>query len=91
MEKLYHQFRGLQLVRGVHIFWAPMRRKKKNAPSIIISAMTVTPTQKRILPLKDLSHLSRRISDLDGGGSSSERGMMLAVADADNMSSSWIL
>ena len=43
MEKLYHQLRGLQLNRGVHMLCAPMASKKNNAPSIIISVMTVTP------------------------------------------------
>ena len=80
MEKLYHQLRGLQLNRGVHMSCAPMARKKNNAPSIIISVMTVTPIQKCTLPDRKSSHLSRRISDRDGGGSISlDRGRMLVV------------
>ena len=79
MEKLYHQVRGLQLNRGVHMLCAPMARKKKNPPSIIISIMTEIPIQKCTLPDRKSSHLSRMISDRDGGGSSSDRGRMVVV------------
>jgi len=83
MEKLYHQFRGLQSVRegSWHMFWAPMRRKKKNAPSTTIINMTVIPIQKWTFPDRKSSHLSRSNSDLDGGGSSSDKGMMVVGVD----------
>ena len=53
-----------------------MRRKKKNAPSTTIRNMTVIPIQKWTFPDRKSSHLSRSNSDLDGGGSSSDKGMM---------------
>ena len=85
MEKLYHQFRGLQSVRegSWHIFWAPIRRKKKNAPSTTIINMTVIPIQKWTFPDRKSSHLSRSNSDLDGGGSSSDKGMMAVGVDVE--------
>lgn len=58
-----------------------MRRKKKNAPSTTIINMTVIPIQKWTFPDRKSSHLSRSSSDLDGGGSSSDKGMMAVGVD----------
>lgn len=60
-----------------------MRRKKKNAPSTTIRNMTVIPIQKWTFPDRKSSHLSRSNSDLDGGGSSSDKGMMAVGVDVE--------
>ena len=60
-----------------------MRRKKKNAPSTTIRNMTVIPIQKWTFPDRKSSHLSRSSSDLDGGGSSSDKGMMVVGVDVE--------
>lgn len=45
--------------------------------------MTIIPIQKWTFPDRKSSHLSRSNSDLDGGGSSSDKGMMMVGVDGD--------